>query len=278
MKNKKIDNNLIYYYESDDPVVKILEDRGVLFGESNFKTLDEYTFDKNGLIVDCGAHIGTFCFSAGHNGRKILAIEGAAKNAECLEKTFCDLKNVSVKHSILLDEIKKCDFTTDLGPFGHAEENKDGKSESNTLDNILSKENIINVSAIKYDLEGNESKAINGSKKTIEKYKPTLLVEVNGHCLRLNGEKPIDLFNKIEEIGYEYFLPLANGFLLSINKDSQYPFCVSDIICIHKDILNGNNNFKIKPPLNKDEIYDIFWKNYNISNEDCKKYFDSINV
>lgn len=277
MKKQNINGQDLYYEESDDPVVNILENNKTLFGESNFNILDKYNLDKEGFVVDCGAHIGTFCFTAAQHGRKILAIEGADKNAQCLKETFKDFDNVIVKHKILLDSIKKCEFTEGGGPFGWAEENSEGDRESDTLDNIIKKQKIEKVSAIKYDIEGNEIKAIDGSLKVLEKHKPVLIIEVNGHCLRLQGLKPFDVFDKLDKIGYKYWLPLNDGKFLSIDKNFKYPFCVSDIICIHKDKIDNYNDLEIIPPLKQDQIYDIFWENYNRANEDCKMYFDSIN-
>ena len=57
------------------------------------------------------------------------------------------------------------------------------------------------VSFIKIDVEGYESKVIEGSRNTLLKEKPVILIEIEQRHL---GDQPIDtIFDKILELGYE---------------------------------------------------------------------------
>lgn len=268
-----INNKPIYYYESDDLVIDYLVKRKILFGSNNYQVLNHFIKDTQGSIVDCGAHIGTFSFIPAHNNVNMVLIDGASKNIECLKETFKDNANVIVQEAILLDEIKPCTFSSTYGPFGFAKEDEEGSDQSNTLDNILSTYDHP-ISAIKYDIEGNEISAITGSLKTLDRYKPPLLIEVNGHCLRLQNKKPYDLFDLLDSIGYVYYLPTGQG-LLSIDKNAKYPFCVTDIICIHQANISSYN-LNIMPSLTQEQIEELLKDNYQKSNEDCKRYFDHI--
>lgn len=268
-----INDKPIYYYQSNDPVIDYLVKRKTLFGASNYEVLNAFIKDRNGSIIDCGAHIGTFAFIPAHNNVHMVLIDGAIKNIQCLKKTFKDNPNVIVQESILLDAIKPCTFSSTYGPFGYAKEDIEGLDKSNTLDNILS-EYDKPIAAIKYDIEGNEISAIQGSLSTLNKYKPPLLVEVNGHCLRLQEKKPYDLFDLLDSIGYVYCLPTGQG-LLSIDKDLKFPFCVTDIICIHQENIS-EYNLNIIPSLTQEQIEQLLKDNYQTSNEDCKRYFDYI--
>lgn len=276
MESIKINEKDFFYYPSDDLVVEALVKHKILYGEPNFNLLNKYVLDKDAAIVDCGAHIGTFSFSAARNGRKVILVEGADKNAKCLQKTFEDFENVHVEHAILLDAITKCNFSSDYGPFGSAAEDENGSDTSNTLDNIIDTLHIDNIGGIKYDIEGNEISAIDGSLKTINKYKPTLLIEVNGFALMEQGKKPFHLFDKLEELGYNYYLPRGENQLLSIDRYSKYPFCISDIVCIHKDKIDLYDNLDIHPPMSDTQIYRTYKSNYLSSNGVCRKYFDYI--
>lgn len=274
MLKTTIKNKDFFFFDSEDLVIDYLK-KGGLYGEPNFKLLDKYVLDKDATVVDCGGHIGTFSFSAASEGRKLIVVEGAERNAQCLQETFKEFNNVDVEHAILLDDVSKCDFSSDYGPFGSAKQNNNGSSTSQTLDNIVERLNPVKVSAIKYDLEGNEISALNGSLKTLNKYKPVLLIEINGFALMEQDKKPYHIFSLLEELGYNYWLPNGSS-LLCIDKYSKYPFCISDILCIHKDNMGLYKDLSIIPAMNGSQIYKTYAANYASSNDVCRKYFNYI--
>lgn len=70
-----------------------------------------------------------------------------------------------------------------------------------TLDNVLS--NIDgNLFLIKLDVEGHELKALSGSKQTISKHHPLIMVEVVRNQLERNGHAPEDIENFMSSINY----------------------------------------------------------------------------
>lgn len=274
MESVEINGKNFFFFDSDDLVIDYLKGGG-LYGESNFTLLDRYALDKNATVIDCGGHIGTFSFNAALGGREMIIIEGAERNAQCLKKTFDGWSNVDVEHAILLDKVSKCNFSSDYGPFGSAEATEEGESTSETLDNIVDRLKPESISAIKYDLEGNEISAIKGSLETIKKYKPVLLIEINGFALMEQGKKPYHIFSLLEELGYKYFLPKGEN-LLSIDKYSRYPFCISDVVCIHEDNIESYEDLKILPIMSDRQLYETYSVNYRNSNDVCKKYFNYI--
>lgn len=60
--------------------------------------------------------------------------------------------------------------------------------------------NIENVGLVKLDLEGHEPKALEGMRRTIDKYKPFLLIEISAGYLEERGVK--ELIEKINSHGY----------------------------------------------------------------------------
>lgn len=273
----KINNENIHYIDSDDPVISYLKS-GQLFGYSNWVTLNEFILDndEDSFVVDCGAHIGTFSFvPAIFYDKKMILIDGARNNFECLQKTFHEKSSVELHNSILLDSEKNCNFSSEYGPFGSASNNPNGSSRSTTLDTIIGNKK---VSAIKFDIEGNEPEALIGSMKTLETNKPPLLIEVNGHCLRLHQKLPKDLFDVLDRLGYSYFIK-NNNSLIRIDKNEIFPFCVLDIICIHKDNEKFYNHlFEITDPIPPTQLINIAKQNYVSSNQDCKNYFNTLNL
>jgi len=273
----KINNENIHYIDSDDPVISYLKS-GQLFGYNNWLTLNEFILDndEDSFVVDCGAHIGTFSFvPAIFFNKKMILIDGAKNNFECLQKTFQGKTNVELHHSILLDSEKNCNFSSEYGPFGSALNDPNGSEKSTTLDSIIKDKRVV---GIKFDIEGNEPEALIGSVKTLEANKPPLLIEVNGHCLRLHQKFPKDLFDMLDQLNYSYFIKNNNN-LIHIDKNEIFPFCVLDIVCIHKENEKFYNHlFNITQPIPADQLVNIAKQNYKSSNQDCKDYFNTLNL
>ena len=273
----KINNENIHYIDSDDPVISYLKS-GQLFGYGNWLTLNEFILDndEDAFVVDCGAHIGTFSFvPAMFYDKKMILIDGAKSNFECLQKTFNQKPNVELHHSILLDSEKSCNFSSEYGPFGSASTDPNGSNRSTTLDTIIGNKKI---AAIKFDIEGNEPEALIGSIKTLESNKPPLLIEVNGHCLRLHQKFPKDLFDVLDTLEYSYFIKNDNS-LIRIDKNEIFPFCVLDIVCVHKNNEKFYNHlFEITDPIPPAQLIKLAKQNYVSSNQDCKRYFDTLNL
>lgn len=276
MNKIKIGEYDFFYYDSEDPVVDHLK-QGYLYGNNNYHIGMHYLKNHDGAIVDCGAHIGTFSFAPVVENRTVLMIEAADKNVECLKQTFTPFNNAIIEHSIVLDTIKSCDFSHDGGPFGSAQINNNGSRKSTTVDELCVKNNIDKVCFIKYDIEGYEIEALLGSQKILEKNKPLLILEVNGHCLRIRDKKPYDMFETLEELGYYSFLRNSDNALIPINKNNKFPFCVMDIIGIHKDNLYqyvGDTIFGMY--LNDTTIQKIIEQNVPRANNECQEYFKTI--
>jgi len=121
---------------------------------------------RSGNIIDCGAFIGdSSIILSRYTDHKVFALEPD-------ERIF----------SYLVENIKKNNLDNKVIPInygvGDKEETlnfKDIKLKITTIDNIVKKENIDNISLIKMDIEGYELKALKGAKKTIQKYKPVLI-------------------------------------------------------------------------------------------------------
>ena len=276
MMNKiTIYNKNFYYFDADDPVIEILKN-GQLFGLDNYLLLKSFTADLSGWVIDCGAHIGTFGFVPVLEKHKVLLIEGAKQNYECLKATFEFFDNAIIENAIVLDKKQNCNFPSNYGPFGSPEIKENGEEESTTIDEICLKHNIEKVSMIKIDIEGFEEEALSGAGNIINKNKPVMLLEVNGHCLRLRDKKPRDILQKIEQMNYISFI--INGpILIPVDKDKKFPFCNIDIICIHRHNIHQYIGYsQFSNYLSDDHIKKTSEQNYSGSNEDCRKYFESI--
>lgn len=276
MLSTLIENKPIFYYDGADPVVSYLK-RGILFGYQNWMDLRSLIIqeDRDSYIVDCGAHVGTFSFvPALFDNLNMILIEGAKDNYDCLYNTFALKDNVVIHHSIVLDSVGACDFTQQYGPFGYATALPEGSRKSTTLDVLLKDKKI---SAIKLDIEGNEPEALMGAYEVLSKNKPPMLIEINGHCLRMQNKAPIDIFNQLDILGYLYFILMKNKTLARIDKNMSYPFCVNDIVAIHRNNISDYiGSYTFIPGMTQEQMLAIYAENYKNSNEDCQKYLKSL--
>ena len=137
-----------------------------------------YILKKGDIVVDAGAHIGTFTVKAakavGDKGR-VIAIEPSANNIEFLSRNIeaNGLQNVSIvpkgiwstKGTLKLNISRRRttghSFYTS-SQFGTEEINEFKEVEVDTLDNIVRQSGVWPVNFIKMDIEGAEIEAIKG--------------------------------------------------------------------------------------------------------------------
>jgi FkbM family methyltransferase len=145
------------------------------------------TVRSGDVVIDCGANIGTFTTTALRAGAKlVVAVEPAADLAEALRRTFepeiragrvhvCQ-KGVWDKDDILV--LRKSGGAMDDSFVLDPSEGRPNISRIplTTIDNLVSEMNLPQVDVIKMDIEGAERRALSGATKTIQKYRPRLVV------------------------------------------------------------------------------------------------------
>lgn len=263
MKIKHILGKDLYYHDSSDNVVTALKS-GVLFGESGFRLLSGF-IKEHGVLLDVGAHIGTFSLPARHAGFRTIMFEAASLNCEALRATFGE----DVHEGIVSDVVKKVGFSRDTGPQGWVTDGDEFTTM--TIDSVVGDTKIV---GIKIDIEGSEIEALSGAESVISRDKPPMVIEVNGFCLMQSGRTCEDLIRKIADLNYLVILPI-NGHLVLIDPDKKYPFCNSDVVCIHMDDI-GSYRLENVFSFSDTDLLSIAKKSYDNSNEDCKNYFNKI--
>lgn len=194
-KTKNLDKQASLKINLDDreifvnPNDKGLSTELIVFGSHEPKTTEfiKKYVKKNMVCLDVGANIGYYStlFSnlIGNEG-KIISIEPSPINFQYLKQNL-ELQNL--KNFILLniacgDSNKQVDFH--LNQSGNkskivSDENSDNiiSIEVKTLDELSKDLKLEQIDFLKIDVEGYEWEFINGSKKTIEKFKPTIQIE-----------------------------------------------------------------------------------------------------
>jgi len=183
---------------------------------------------RSGIFIDVGSHIGWYAINlAVTKNVKVFAFEPSTENFEVL------LKNIKLNHledviiaekKALGDKTKKTKFTKSdqLGnrilpsktSLDHAYE----LVEMATLDSYVKLKNLKNIQGIKCDIEGAELFMLEGAKRTIEKYHPYILLEIQQEWTQRYGYDANRIFSFMEKLGYKYLCITDSG---KIKKPTQ---------------------------------------------------------
>lgn len=182
--------------------------------------LDAY-IHKGFTVIDVGSFVGDhteyYINRVGREG-KVFAFEPNELAFECLQFNMAKYPNVATfclgasdsKHTI-----------------GIAQNENAGASHAIEGNNVscipIDSLKLAECHFIKMDCEGMELRALNGAKKTIAKFRPTMLLEINRGALEKQGASAEDVFAWLNFYNYSYRNIYDNQGL----TDSQL-----DIICL----------------------------------------------
>jgi FkbM family methyltransferase len=186
---------------------------------------------KHGIdhIADIAALSGkTFIDAGGYIGDSVLVMEelfpetiivfeALPKHCKLIKKTveMNSLRNVVVENMALGEEAGSVEIqVADSGSNGIGRKGLDYSEKVITpvisLDDYVEKNNILNIGLIKSDIEGMEPYLLKGAKKSIEKYKPVLLI-----CIYHNPYDFFEIKPMIESwnLGYKFsvYKPVTGG-------------------------------------------------------------------
>lgn len=160
---------------------------------------------KFDTLIDCGANIGTTAINLQKYFNRIYCIEPLSDTFKLLEINTKNFPNIFLIKTLLSNESKEhtlgwsdeyiCGARID-GNFKYTE-----KVKSQTLDSIFLDKNFENLS-IKYDLEGHEFEALQGSSILIERHSPIIFIEINKSEIINNSSNS---FKFLKELGYTFY-------------------------------------------------------------------------
>ncbi len=179
---------------------------------------DEFTpysadpFIKTGdTVIDVGSFVGdhTIHYSdlVGQDG-KVLAVEPGKIAFECLEHNvnlFRFRNTVAANYGV-----------SDVPSFAHhvTDQNlgassciqiRNGEVMMVPLHYLFKMYGLTRIDFIKIDAEGYEMKVLNGSQSLINRFKPTLMLEINQSALQRVGNSQEEIFDFLGEMGYGFF-------------------------------------------------------------------------
>ena len=231
INNDKIELfNGIALLKDDQCICRFIRETGRLDHDQNMLPLLK-EFIKNGdVVLDIGAFIGdhTIYYSklVGDNG-SVIAFEPNRDSFFCLEHNLKAYKNVELINSAIGKEygfVRTVDVLGNIGMNFLIPDNLGG-----IVIYSLNQMEIDRIDFIKIDVEGFELDVLIGGKETINKFKPTMLIEINDATLSRQGISRNDIFAWLTENNYIY----RNIYKEQGLNDSQL-----DIICTPNDIRN----------------------------------------
>jgi FkbM family methyltransferase len=184
---------------------------------------------EGAVFLDVGAHIGYFSMKAsarvGKTGH-IVAFEPNPETLKLLRENVTANKtgNVTVEPIACTDREQTLTLWTsasfNTGMSSLARENADISYEEpprpytvrgRPIDDVVRELNLTKVNAIKVDVEGAELEVLRGAMKTLKRFHPKLVVEVDSRQLANFKTTPEDLVSVITGAGYKHGRPLNSG-------------------------------------------------------------------
>jgi FkbM family methyltransferase len=192
------------------------------------------TLQPGEVVLDVGAHIGTFSLAAAAYGLRVVAVEASPRNAALLRRAagrqrFGD--RLRVVCAAASDRPGSLRFL-EAGPYGHVavspQEGRTVEVPAITIDRLVRDLGLGPVAAVKLDIEGSEPAALRGMVELLSRpASPLLVYESNGHTLDLFGHTTADLITALAGLGYSSYAVRPEG-LRAIRPETPQWDCVVD--------------------------------------------------
>ncbi len=194
---------------------------------------------EGGCFFDVGTNIGLFSLNVAKGFQKI-----SVHSFEPVPETFALLEK-NVKHNGVGGKVRLNQkalsresgnvYITSTHDIGNHLEGmkKQGTVEVEclTMDSYVEKEGIRSLDLIKCDVEGAELLVLEGAKKTLERFKPRLLLEIVDAWTRRFSYGPKDILDFMKDIGYDSYFIGKEGALV---PNPKWEFRVGNYFFIHK--------------------------------------------
>ena len=178
-----------------------------IFGLKQYNIKNIFEVKNDAVVFDIGAFKGdtAYFFSKKcSNKARIYAFEPDENNYKVLLK----IKDKYKLNNVIASNILFSNSETEINFLSMDLNRPDVKMKSTTIDKFVEENNIEKIDYIKMDVEGAEKNILEGSIKTIKKFKPSLAIAIyHGGKLFMEDFYNIPIFikNVINE-DYEYYI------------------------------------------------------------------------
>jgi len=191
------------------------------FEPNEFAFLDRM-LRRGMIVIDVGANDGLYTLFAarrvGSRGR-VVSVEPSSRERRNLERNLAlnRLKNVTVVPAALAAEAGHAELQiapalhgghNTLGGFAHKGVAAIGSERVpvETLDMLAERLSLGKVDVIKIDVEGAETKVLDGGRQLLKIARPALLIEANQDALRKQATSTDEMLALLRSLEYEIFV------------------------------------------------------------------------
>jgi FkbM family methyltransferase len=214
--------------------------------------------DPGAVVLDLGAHIGTFSLAAAARGFRVVAVEASPRNAAFLRAS---VRANGLDELVAVVEVAVSDASGVLrfqpvGAWGYVTDRwAPGVVEvqAQPVSHVLREHGIGRVDLVKLDVEGSEMAVIRGMHELLTgPDAPRVVYENNAHTQRMVGATPEDLIGTFAELGYTNYL-IGERELIPVGPESFQPDTCVDYLAV-KDDLHPPPNWTFRGPRTESEM------------------------
>ncbi|MDR2766053.1 MAG: FkbM family methyltransferase [Holosporaceae bacterium] len=207
---------------------------------------------EGGVFIDVGADMGHFSLlsasAVGSRGR-IHAIEPSSRDFGRLKENVSinDLQSVirihrlaisdrsgPTKLSVACEERSALNTLGDEFSFKGVEKVTVEDVEAVTIDEFVEKEGVDRLDVLKLDVEGSETRALTGALKTLERFRPAIMLGVNAVALKSCGSSLEELLSLVRRLKYRIYM-LAESPTFGLEEISDVAGAhVKVVFCLHE--------------------------------------------
>lgn len=195
----KILDNGIAIVETDTHIGKWIQESGRIDHDMTVQDYIIPMFQPDWTVLDVGADVGSHTVRYAERARRVIAFEPNPEEFRCLVHNTKHLPNVLCLPVALglNDEWRKLMRCENEGA-GHLHPHEDGDTWVVRLDDL----NFRKLDFIKIDAEGFEWHILGGAKRTIERVRPIILMEMNAGALYRFDRTYRDIFELLASHNY----------------------------------------------------------------------------
>jgi len=168
---------------------------------------------EDGVALDVGANAGAITLSMAHLARhgQVVAFEAAPRNADRLAANVAraGMRNVRIERVACYDDpgelsLSYTDEHTGGARVAHHPDASDVRVTAVALDDWMAASGLTRLDLVKIDVEGSELRVLRGARETLERFRPTLIVECNPVALAQQDGVTWDAITAtFEGLGYQ---------------------------------------------------------------------------
>ena len=188
-------------------------------GEKEIKIIPNLLVNCN-RAIDIGANVGVWSYWLSKYAKQVESFEPNPKIFNTLKNI--KIKNVNSYNIALSNKSGSVDLLIPKGSKGFSNQGASlssikvqGEHKSISIEaKCLDEYNFLDVDFIKIDVEGHEHEVIEGAQETINKFKPTMVIEME----EKHNQIPIeDQISSVEKLGYKCCV-LMNKQIIQIKE------------------------------------------------------------